>query len=194
MKETRRGYEDQWIEDDPNLGRRTKAPRISTSTRRTPGGVSKKYTTSMHKRIVVKKSLLFTPLSTHTLSPGTRLSIAHAVAQHRLHVSTLSPSVPSRNRVVHLHLRHSRDWKTATFRAVITQLPYSVTLEELDGFTFVELNGIKVTDPHRAYSLLWEAIKGDRVSHSQGLGLREPVFSTPSPRGVRCVVLADEPD
>lgn len=66
--------------------------------------------------------------------------------------------------------------------------------EELDDFIFVEINGMKVTDPHQAYSLLWEALKEQRVSHAQALGLLEREFDHPSPRRVPCVVLMDELD
>ena len=53
---------------------------------------------------------------------------------------------------------------------------------------------MKVTDPHQAYSLLWEALRGERVSPSQALGLLEREFDRPSPRRVPCVVLMDELD
>ena len=66
--------------------------------------------------------------------------------------------------------------------------------EELDDFIFVEINGMKVTDPHQSYSLLWEALKGERVSPSHALGLLEREFERPSPRRVPCVVLMDELD
>ena len=66
--------------------------------------------------------------------------------------------------------------------------------EELDDFIFVEINGMKVTDPHQSYSLLWEALKGDRVSPSHALGLLEREFDHPTPRRVPCVVLMDELD
>ena len=52
---------DHVVEDDPNFSRQTKAPRtlskkrkisgLTTSTRRTPGSFSKKYTTPTHKRL-----------------------------------------------------------------------------------------------------------------------------------------------
>ncbi|KAI7517506.1 origin of replication binding protein, partial [Hortaea werneckii] len=58
----------------------------------------------------------------------------------------------------------------------------------------VEINGMKVTDPHQSYSLLWEALKGDRVSSGHALELLEREFTTPSPRRVPCVVLMDELD
>lgn len=84
--------------------------------------------------------------------------------------------------------------KTATVREVVAQLNAAVLAEEMDDFIFVEINGMKVTDPHQSYSLLWEALKGDRVSPSHALDLLEREFSHPSPRRVPCVVLMDELD
>lgn len=84
--------------------------------------------------------------------------------------------------------------KTATVREVVAQLNSAVLSEEMDDFIFVEINGMKVTDPHQSYSLLWEALKGDRVSPSHALDLLDREFSHPSPRRVSCVVLMDELD
>lgn len=84
--------------------------------------------------------------------------------------------------------------KTATVREVVSRLDESVRSDELDDFIFVEINGMKITDPHQSYSLLWEALKGQRVSPSQALDLLEREFSHPSPRRVPCVVLMDELD
>ena len=179
-----------------------------TPMRRTPA----KFTTPTHKRIAIKKPLLFTPLGTRTLSPATHLSTPYALARHRLHVSTLPASLPCREEEfseVYTHLSAAitegtgsciyisgtpGTGKTATVREVVSQLQALVAAEEFDDFTFVEINGMKVTDPHQSYSLLWEAIKSERVSPSQALGLLEAEFSTPSPRRVPCVVLMDELD
>lgn len=84
--------------------------------------------------------------------------------------------------------------KTATVREVIARLEESVGSDELDDFIFVEINGMKITDPHQSYSLLWEALRGERASPSQALDLLEREFSNPSPRRVPCVVLMDELD
>lgn len=84
--------------------------------------------------------------------------------------------------------------KTATVREVVASLSAAVEAEELDEFIFVEINGMKVTDPHQSYSLLWEALTGDRLSPTHALGLLEREFSSPSPRRVPCVVLMDELD
>lgn len=84
--------------------------------------------------------------------------------------------------------------KTATVREVVTQLHAAVQAEELEDFVFVEINGMRIADPHQSYSLLWEAIKGERVSANHALSLLQSEFSTPSPRRVPCVVLMDELD
>ncbi|KAI5846402.1 P-loop containing nucleoside triphosphate hydrolase protein [Morchella snyderi] len=181
---------------------------LTTPTRRTPTS-ARKFTTPTNRKITIKKPLLFTPLNTRTLP---NLSSPYAAARHHLHVSTLPASLPCREaefNEVYTQLSAAitegtgsciyisgtpGTGKTATVREVITQLRHLVALEELDDFTFVEINGMKVADPHQSYSLLWEAIKGDRVSPSQALGLLESEFSTPSPRRVPCVVLMDELD
>ncbi|TGZ84781.1 P-loop containing nucleoside triphosphate hydrolase protein, partial [Ascodesmis nigricans] len=170
------------------------------------------FSTPQHQRITVKAPLLFTPLHTRVLSPQKHLSTPYALARHRLHVSTLPPTLPCREAEfleVHTHLSAAitagtgsciyisgtpGTGKTATVREVITQLQALVQADDLDDFTFLEINGMKITDPHQSYSLLWESLKNERVSPSQALSLLEREFSTPSPRRVPCVVLMDELD
>ncbi|OJD23904.1 hypothetical protein ACJ73_04736 [Blastomyces percursus] len=169
-------------------------------------------TTPTHKRIVVKKPVEFTPLGTRILSPSHFMSSPYRHARNLLHVSSVPASLPCRDsefNTVYDCLRLAitdgtgtciyisgppGTGKTATVREVIAQLNASVLAEELDDFVFVEINGMKVTDPHQSYSLLWEALKGDRVSPSHALDLLEREFSHPSPRRVPCVVLMDELD
>ncbi|OJJ49705.1 hypothetical protein ASPZODRAFT_12826 [Penicilliopsis zonata CBS 506.65] len=171
----------------------------------------KTLTTPTHKRIVVKKPLEFTPLGTRVLSPS-HFASPYRQARTLLHVSTVPTSLPCRKNefdTVYNHLSAAimegtgtciyisgtpGTGKTATVREVVAQLNLAVLAEELDDFVFVEINGMKVTDPHQSYSLLWEALKGDRVSPSHALDLLEREFSTPSPRRVPCVVLMDELD
>lgn len=162
-------------------------------------------------RIVVKKPLEFTPLGTRVLSPS-HFASPYRQARTLLHVSTVPASLPCRKTefdTVYNHLSAAimegtgtciyisgtpGTGKTATVREVVAQLNAAVLAEEMDDFIFVEINGMKVTDPHQSYSLLWEALKGDRVSPSHALDLLEREFSHPSPRRVPCVVLMDELD
>ncbi|CAP93129.1 Pc16g04590 [Penicillium rubens Wisconsin 54-1255] len=182
------------------------------ATNATPQSQRKKsLMTPTHKRIVVKKPLEFTPLGTRVLSP-THFDSPYRQARNLLHVSTVPDSLPCRKtefNTVYNHLSAAimegtgaciyisgtpGTGKTATVREVVAQLNAAVHEEEMDDFIFVEINGMKVTDPHQSYSLLWEALKGDRVSPSHALDLLEREFSNPSPRRVSCVVLMDELD
>ncbi|CAO2650463.1 Nn.00g017550.m01.CDS01 [Neocucurbitaria sp. VM-36] len=180
-----------------------------TSTRKSPA--SRKFLTPTHKRIVIKKQLEFTPLGTRVLSPSA-LNSPFQIARSQLHVSSVPAALPCREEefsTVYSHLEAAitdgsgsciyisgtpGTGKTATVREVVAQLHASVQAEELDDFIFVEINGMKVTDPHQSYSLLWQALRGDRVSPSHALELLEREFSTPSPRRIPCVVLMDELD
>ncbi|EZF35914.1 hypothetical protein H109_02788 [Trichophyton interdigitale MR816] len=169
-------------------------------------------TTPTHKRIKVKRPLEFTPLSTRTLSPSHFTASPYRQARNLLHVSSVPTSLPCRDAEFNsvydsLHTAISDGTgtciyisgppgtgKTATVRDVIAHLNTRVLDEEMDDFIFVEINGMKVTDPHQSYSMLWEALKGDRISPSHALDLLSREFSRPSPRRVPCVVLMDELD
>lgn len=166
----------------------------------------------MIHRVLIKKPLEFTPLGTRILSPSHVTSSPFQIARTRLHVSAVPSALPCREEAfaaVYSHLEAAISdgsgsciyisgtpgtGKTATVREVVTQLNASVFAEELDEFIFVEINGMKVTDPHQSYALLWEALRGDRVSPSHALNLLDREFSNPSPRRVPCVVLMDELD
>ncbi|KAF1840874.1 P-loop containing nucleoside triphosphate hydrolase protein [Cucurbitaria berberidis CBS 394.84] len=209
---------DEFVEPDSDDNGAPKTPRkrrklndatTPTSTRKSPA--SRKFLTPTHKRIVIKKQLEFTPLGTRVLSPSA-LNSPFQIARSQLHVSSVPAALPCREEefsTVYSHLEAAitdgsgsciyisgtpGTGKTATVREVVAQLHASVQAEELDDFIFVEINGMKVTDPHQSYSLLWQALRGDRVSPSHALELLEREFSTPSPRRVPCVVLMDELD
>ncbi|KAF2172448.1 hypothetical protein M409DRAFT_63131 [Zasmidium cellare ATCC 36951] len=172
----------------------------------------RKFTTPSGRKIITKKPLEFTPLGTRMLSPSQMQSSPYQIARSTLHVSAVPHALPCRENefdTVHSHLEAAitagtgaciyisgtpGTGKTATVREVVANLQTAVAEEQLDDFYFVEINGMKVTDPHQSYSLLWEALKGDRVSSAHALELLEREFTTPSPRRVPCVVLMDELD
>ena len=134
------------------------------------------------------------------------------LARNRLHVASVPTNLPCREKEfneVYFHLEKAISngasnciyisgtpgaGKTATVREVIRQLECDVEANQLDDFIFVELNGMKITNPHHSYALLWEALKGERASASQALELLEREFANPNPRRVPCVVLMDELD
>ncbi|KAI4153420.1 MAG: hypothetical protein LQ341_000548 [Variospora aurantia] len=203
--------------DVPNHQPHTPRKKVRTTSTTTPTKTpkrtpSKQHLTPSNKRAIVKKPLTFTPLGTRVLSPSHTTSSPFQLARTNLHVSSIPATLPCRDvefNTVYTHLEAAISagsgaciyisgtpgtGKTATVREVVAQLNASVLAEELDDFIFVEINGMKVTDPHQSYSLLWEALKGERVSPSHALGLLEREFERPSPRRVPCVVLMDELD
>ncbi|KAJ5767121.1 uncharacterized protein N7511_004737 [Penicillium nucicola] len=209
----RRAADDEYVDNKEPAAPSTprKRQRLATGNATPQSQRKKALTTPTHKRIVVKKPLEFTPLGTRVLSP-THFASPYRQARNLLHVSTVPDSLPCRKtefNTVYNHLSAAimegtgaciyisgtpGTGKTATVREVVAQLNGAVMEEEMDDFIFVEINGMKVTDPHQSYSLLWEALKGDRVSPSHALDLLEREFSAPSPRRVSCVVLMDELD
>ncbi|KAG9239464.1 P-loop containing nucleoside triphosphate hydrolase protein [Amylocarpus encephaloides] len=202
---------DKEVEDDGAFGTPRKKQKVTKiSTPRKPRTPSKLLTPSQRK-VIVKKPLEFTPLGTRMLDPD-HVQSPFQKARSRLHVSSVPANLPCREDEfgsVYSHLEAAiiegtgaciyisgtpGTGKTATVREVVAQLNASVMENELDDFIFVEINGMKVVDPHQSYSLLWEALKGDRVSPSHALDLLEREFNHPSPRRTPCVVLMDELD
>ena len=197
--------------DEPATPRKKQKSVSTTHTPRSSAKTSK-YITPTHKRITVKAPLEITPLGTRLLSPSQFLSSPYAHARTTLHVSAVPAALPCRINeftTVYNHL-HSAitsgtgtciyisgtpgTGKTATVREVVSTLHASVLSDDLEPFHFVEINGLKLSEPHQSYSLLWEALKGDRVAPTHALSLLEHEFTHPSPRRVPCVVLMDELD
>ncbi|KAI1336393.1 P-loop containing nucleoside triphosphate hydrolase protein [Xylariaceae sp. FL0016] len=195
------GDDDQDYFSDDAKPRRVTTPRKRQKTTRVVTPSNRK-----------QKALEFTPLATRTLSPSHHQSSPFQIARAQLHVASVPTSLPCRESefsVVYSHLEAAitdgsgaciyisgtpGTGKTATVREVVSRLDEAVASDELDDFIFVEINGMKITDPHQSYSLLWEALRGQRVSPSQALDLLEREFNNPSPRRVPCVVLMDELD
>lgn len=84
--------------------------------------------------------------------------------------------------------------KTATVRSVISSLQQRANDKEIKPFRFLEINGMKITDPAQSFTILWEFISGNRSSAKQALSSLETHFKTPSPNRDTCVVLVDELD
>jgi origin recognition complex subunit 1 len=193
----------------PKKARTRDAAAATPTSKRKPGSNP---ATPSSRRLHIKKHLEFTPLATRILSPHHVQSSPYQLARTQLHVASVPTSLPCREAefsLVYSHLEAAitdgagtciyisgtpGTGKTATVREVVSHLDAAVRADELDDFIFVEINGMKITDPHQSYALLWEALKGQRVSPAQALDLLEREFSHPSPRRVPCVVLMDELD
>ncbi|THV01003.1 P-loop containing nucleoside triphosphate hydrolase protein [Dendrothele bispora CBS 962.96] len=95
--------------------------------------------------------------------------------------------------------------KTATVHAVIRELTRMAENNELNPFTYCEINGLRIPEPSAAYNLLWETLSGHnvekeghlKVSSKESLRALTKYFTSGGSRGPgghACVVLMDELD
>ncbi|GAA5889888.1 hypothetical protein JCM16303_001490 [Sporobolomyces ruberrimus] len=92
--------------------------------------------------------------------------------------------------------------KTATVHSVVRELQND---PDMDSFTFVEINGMKISEPNAAFSHLWNALnassskstagtKPTKISPKAALAALEGWFANPDPARKTTVVLVDELD
>ncbi|GAA5951775.1 hypothetical protein JCM3765_003115 [Sporobolomyces pararoseus] len=93
--------------------------------------------------------------------------------------------------------------KTATVHSVVRELQED---PDMDSFTFVEINGMKISEPNAAFSHLWNALnvpsthstvtttKNSKISPKAALSALEGWFANPDPARKTTVVLVDELD
>lgn len=194
--------------DTPTKSNQRSSPTVTPTKRKVATKVTPLRTP---KRRIKTKGAKVTPLpkrSTPKKSPGT----PYAQARERLHVSAVPNTLPCREdefAEIAGHLEAAIEegtgtciyisgvpgtGKTATVHEVIRYLQEKAEDDEMEAFDFVEINGMKVTDPTQAYSLLWEALFEEKVTSSHALTLLEKHFSTPSTKRKAYVVLMDELD
>lgn len=83
--------------------------------------------------------------------------------------------------------------KTATVTAVIRALQ-SDAKTKLNAFEYVEINGMKITEPRQAYVQMYRQISGKTVLWEQAKNLLEKHFTTNTSRKITTVLLVDELD
>ncbi|CEP11336.1 hypothetical protein [Parasitella parasitica] len=148
----------------------------------------------------------------------------YALARERLHVSAVPDSLPCREDEFVNIMGYIQSaiheatgtcvyisgvpgtGKTATVLEVIRYLQHQAEQDEIPQFDFVEINGMKLTDPNQAYSILWECMersanqkqqqdgKRKRITSAHALQMLEAKFSKQSDDQRTTVVLMDELD
>ncbi|XP_055387641.1 origin recognition complex subunit 1 [Condylostylus longicornis] len=84
--------------------------------------------------------------------------------------------------------------KTATVTRVISALKKKSANEEIPKFEFIEINGMRLTEPRQAYVQIYKQLVGKPLSWEQSQSLLEKRFTTPTPRRKTTVLLVDELD
>ncbi|KAI8037153.1 origin recognition complex subunit 1 [Drosophila gunungcola] len=134
------------------------------------------------------------------------------LAREQLHVSVVPKSLPCREREfenIYAFLEGKIQdqcggcmyvsgvpgtGKTATVTGVIRTLQRMANQNELPTFEFLEINGMRLTEPRQAYVQIYKQLTGKTVSWEQAHSLLEKRFTTPAPRRVTTVLLVDELD
>uniref|UniRef100_A0A8C1V673 Origin recognition complex subunit 1 n=1 Tax=Cyprinus carpio TaxID=7962 RepID=A0A8C1V673_CYPCA len=84
--------------------------------------------------------------------------------------------------------------KTATVHEVIRSLQQSAEQDEIPHFRFIEINGMKMTDPHQAYVQILQKLTDQKATPDHAAALLEKRFSAPAPKKETVVLLVDELD
>lgn len=134
------------------------------------------------------------------------------MARERLHVSLVPQSLPCREKEfdnIYTFLEGKIQdqcggcmyvsgvpgtGKTATVTGVIRTLQQKVAEDELSQFDFLEINGMRLTEPRQAYVQIYKQLTGKTLSWEHAHSLLEKRFTTPAPRRVTTVLLVDELD
>ncbi|OCT85017.1 hypothetical protein XELAEV_18023178mg [Xenopus laevis] len=188
-----------------NVKRGCATPRTPTSSRKTSSRTPNKTPTS-------KTLHSATPRIPERNQPVKKPSNMLEEARIRLHVSAVPESLPCREQeyqdvynFVESKLLDGTGGcmyisgvpgtgKTATVHEVIRSLQESAEEEELPMFHYIEINGMKLTDPHQAYVQILKLLTGQKATADHAAALLEKRFSTPASKKETTVLLVDELD
>ncbi|GIY77466.1 origin recognition complex subunit 1 [Caerostris darwini] len=84
--------------------------------------------------------------------------------------------------------------KTATVHEVIRNLEEEKENGEVPFFTFVEVNGMWMTDPYKCYVHIFKSLTGKSIASQQACNLLEKRFTEKGPKKDAVVLLVDELD
>ncbi|XP_025204138.1 origin recognition complex subunit 1 isoform X2 [Melanaphis sacchari] len=82
--------------------------------------------------------------------------------------------------------------KTATVKRVIDSLNADLLMKH--SFKFVEINGLRLANPHQAFSVIWKELTGETVSSSRAQTLLNDYFSNKKVKELSTILLVDEVD
>ncbi|KAH9523633.1 Origin recognition complex, subunit 1 [Bulinus truncatus] len=84
--------------------------------------------------------------------------------------------------------------KTATVKEVVKILESERDDGNLGNFKFVEINGMRLTEPRQAYVEILKALTGNKATADHAANLLNKMFTSPGPRSEPVVLLVDELD
>ncbi|XP_055021289.1 origin recognition complex subunit 1 isoform X1 [Boleophthalmus pectinirostris] len=209
-QEEEQSDEEEEEEEEMRRGRRgnVTTPRSAVRTcSRTPRKTPRKVTPS-----TPKTPRHATPSIPARSAPAKTPANALEEARARLHVSSVPESLPCREQEfqdIYTFVESKildgtggcmyisgvpGTGKTATVHEVLRSLQNAADNGEIPTFTFIEINGMKMTDPHQAYVQILQLLSGQKATSDHAASLLEKRFSSPAPRKETTVLLVDELD
>ncbi|VVC33635.1 Hypothetical protein CINCED_3A015113 [Cinara cedri] len=82
--------------------------------------------------------------------------------------------------------------KTATVKRVIDSLNSDLIMKH--SFKFIEINGLRLANPHQAFSVIWKELTGQTVSSSRAQAFLNDYFSDQKVKDLSTILLVDEVD
>ncbi|XP_036426543.1 origin recognition complex subunit 1 [Colossoma macropomum] len=186
----------------------TRAAVNSRASARTPRKTPSKKTAPTTPRTPRHATPSIPTRSLPARTPGNVLEEARA----RLHVSSVPESLPCREQefqdiysFVESKIMDGTGGcmyisgvpgtgKTATVHEVIRSLQQAAEQDEIPHFRFLEINGMKMTDPHQAYVQILQKLTNQKATADHAAALLEKRFSMPAPKKETTVLLVDELD
>lgn len=84
--------------------------------------------------------------------------------------------------------------KTATTTEVIRTLQQAVVQDDIPEFDFLDINGMRLTEPRQAYVHIYRQLTGKTISWEHAYNLLDKRFNTPSSKRKMTILLVDELD
>ena len=193
-----------------------KANKKSTTPLKTPKRRKRPIEDVAHRDTPAKRRKTMTPRIPARSIPLAKDKSSLAEAQLRLHVGAVPDSLPCREDEFAQILSFTEGkifdgtggcmyisgvpgtGKTATVKEVIRTLKSYTDSGDLPEFQFIEINGMRLTEPNQAYTQLWKSLTGAKVTTEHAKNLLEKRFTTTNAATARkqktSVVLVDELD
>ncbi|PIK39954.1 putative origin recognition complex subunit 1 [Apostichopus japonicus] len=202
--------EDEWDGSESSSDDEEEESNYRPSRAKTPKKSVKGRTVATPKVKVSAKAA--TPQIRSRKTPRKTPSKPLEQARARLHVSAVPSSLPCREdeftdifSFVKGHLI-DKLWgclyvsgvpgtgKTATVHAMLEELNTEVQEGEIPAFQTIEINGMRLTEPHQAFVQILKHLTGQKATPQHAASLLEQYFSSPRPKSKPVVLIVDELD
>lgn len=198
--------------DSPQVNRSKKSVNIVDKSNKKLDKKKSNLKAKTPNSIKMKGKMEATPGLSQRKTPRAVAKNMLELARKRLHVSAVPETLPCRDEQFSQIFSFVQDrlnegtggcmyisgvpgtGKTATVREVIRTLKDSVDDGLIPVFKFIEINGMKLTDPNQAYTEIYKALEGKKVTPDHASDLLSEKFRSSGGNKENIVLLVDELD